>query len=309
MIFSGFSMIFNGFSMIFIGFSMIFNGFLWFFNDRRPERRPSTAGASTIDGWSFEIDRFLLIFNDFQWFSMVFQWFSNNRRPERQPARASKPIDFHWFSMIFNGFSLVFQRSTAGASTIDGWSFEIDWFSMIFNGFQWFFNGFSTIDGQSVNWPELRNRSIFIDFQWFSMVFQWFFNDRRPERRPSTAGASTIDGWSFEIDWFSLIFNDFQWFSMVFQWFFNNRRPERQLARASKSIDFHWFSMIFNVFHWDRHSALAINIYTYIYVGGRGGVRVQHPPQHSLWPHIAYMPYAAYRPRNSPGQTPPFFVD
>ena len=162
--------------------------FQWFCNDRRPEHRPSTAGASksidvhwfpmivngfsmifqrstagasTIDGRSFEIYRCLLIFNDFQWFSMVFQWFFNDRRPEHRPstAGASKSIDVHWFSMIVNGFSMIFQRSTAGASTIDGRSFEIYRCSLIFNDSQWFFNDFSTIDGRSIDHrrPELRN--------------------------------------------------------------------------------------------------------------------------------------------------------
>ena len=202
--------------------------FQWFFNDRRLDRRPSTArasksidvhsfsliftscsmnfqrstaGASTIDGRSFEIYRCSLISNHSQWFYI---WFFNDRRPEHRPstAGASKSIDVHWFSMIVNDFSKIFQRSTAGASTIDGRSFEIYRCSLIFNDSQWFYNDFSTIDGRSIDISTAgQGKSIDVHCIFPQWLPQWFFIsilchmphiDGRSIPRPSTAPPSSF---------------------------------------------------------------------------------------------------------------------
>ena len=191
--------------------ALIFNGFSMIF-------QRSTAGASTIDGRSFEIYRCSLI------------------------------------ALIFNSCSMIFQRSTAGASTIDGRSFEIyrcSLIALIFNGFSMIFQrstaGASTIDGRS--FEIYRCSLIALIFNSCSMIFQ-----------RSTAGASTIDGRSFEIYRCSLIFNDSQWFfndlycfSIVLHWAFDHRcSMDLSNDVHSCSLIFHWFSIVVQWFVNDR---------------------------------------------------------
>ena len=208
---------------------MIFNSPQWFFNVFSP------IDGRSVDSRSFEIDRFSMIFN--QWFSMVFQ--------------------------------PTFRQSTAGASTIDGLSFEVDRFPF---GLQWFSIVFSidfpTIDGRSV----VHRRSFeidrfLIDIQWFSMVFRRFSNNRRPERRPSTAGASkSID--------FQFIFIDFQWFFDHFPTIDGWSVDRRRLELRNRLI-FIWSSMMEAKRHfypicswihasfasfWNRHSAAQSSV-------------------------------------------------
>ena len=143
-------------------------------------------------------------------------------------------------ALIFNSCSMIFQRSTAGASTIEGQSFEMYWVSLIFNDFQWVsmiciaFHCFALMFND-VQWLFNDFSLCFIVFHWLSMMFNDFSMVFRSDR-PSTAK-------SFEIYWCVI---DIHWFSnRCSAGFFNDRRPER-----SKLIDGHWASMIFNDCQW-----------------------------------------------------------